>query len=88
MSLDFYYILICFIIIDVFSKHAWVFPLKDKKGITITKTSQEISNETRYRPNLWVDKVSEFYNRSMKSWLQGKWCSNVFNAKRKKIRCC
>ena len=33
--------------------------------------SQNILNETRSRPNkIWVDKGSEFYNKSMKSWLQ------------------
>ena len=33
--------------IDVYSKYAWVVPLKDKKGITI-KTFQEILNQTKY----------------------------------------
>ena len=40
-------------IIDVFSKYAWVVPLKDKKGITITNRFQKISknlieNQTKY----------------------------------------
>ena len=31
-------------------------------------------------PNeIWVDKGSQFYNRSMKSWLEKKWHKNVFN---------
>ena len=39
--------------IDVFSKYAWVFPLKDKKGITITNRFQKnlknlIENQTKY----------------------------------------
>ena len=29
-------------IIDIFSKYAWVAPLKDKKGITITNAFQKI----------------------------------------------
>ena len=29
-------------IIDIFSKYAWVVPLKDKKGITITNAFQKI----------------------------------------------
>ena len=46
----------------IYSKYAWVIPLKDKKDITITLGR---------RPNkIWVDKTSKFYNRSMKSWLQ------------------
>ena len=29
-------------VIDIYSKYAWVIPLKDKKGITITNTFQKI----------------------------------------------
>ena len=29
-------------VIDIFSKYAWVFPLKDKKGIIITNAFQKI----------------------------------------------
>ena len=29
-------------VIDIFSKYAWVAPLKDKKGITITNAFQKI----------------------------------------------
>ena len=53
-------------VIDIFNKYAWVICLKDRKGITITNASQ-----TNRRPNkIWVDKGSEPYNRSKKSWLQ------------------
>ena len=46
-------------------------PLKDKKGITITNTFQKFLDETDHKPcKTWVDKVSEFYNRPIKSWLQ------------------
>ena len=55
----------------IFSKYAWVIPLKDKKGITITNAFQKILDESNRKPNkIWVDKGSEFYNRSMKSWLE------------------
>ena len=58
-----------FCVIDNFSKHAWLFPLKDKKGITITNVFQK---SIYYRkPNkIWLDNGSEFCNRSMKSWLE------------------
>ena len=57
-------------IIDIYSKYAWVFPLKDKKGITITNGFQNILDESNHKTNkLWVEKGSEFYNRSMKSCL-------------------
>ena len=40
--------------------------MKDKKGITITNAF-----ESNRKPNkIWVDKGSEFYNRSVKSWLE------------------
>ena len=58
-------------IIDIYSKYAWVIPLKDKKGITITNAFQKILDKSNCKPNkIWVDKGSEFYNRSMKSWLE------------------
>ena len=47
---------------------------KDKKGITITNAFQNILDESKFEGNktskLWVYKSSEFYNRSMKLWLQ------------------
>ena len=59
-------------VIDIFSKYAWVVPLKDKKGISIVKAFQMILKQSNIRkPNkIWVDKVSEFYNASFKKWLQ------------------
>ena len=58
-------------VIDVFSKYAWVVPLKDKKGITITNAFQKIFKESNWKPNkIWVDKGSEFYNNSFKKWLK------------------
>ena len=56
---------------DIFSKYAWVSPLKDKKGNAITDVFQKILNEPVRKPNkIWVDKGSEFYNKSLKSWLE------------------
>ena len=46
-------------------------PLGDEKGITITNPFQKILKESNRKPNkIWVDKGSEFYNRSMKSWVE------------------
>ena len=48
-----------------------VTPLKDKKCVTINNTFQKILKEPSCKPNkIWVDKGSEFYNKSMKSWLE------------------
>ena len=58
-------------VIDIYSKYANVIPLKDKKGITITNAFEKILKESDCKPKkIWVDKCSEFYNRSMKSWLE------------------
>ena len=39
--------------------------------MTITNAFQKILDEANRKPNkIWVDKGSEFYNRSMKSWLE------------------
>ena len=58
-------------VIDIFSKYAWVVPLKDKKGISIVNAFQKILNQSGRKPNkIWVDKGSEFYNNSFKKWLK------------------
>ena len=45
--------------------------MKDKKGITITNAFQKILDESNPKPNkLWVVKGSEFYKKSIKSWLE------------------
>ena len=56
---------------DSFSKYGWVAPLKDRKGITITNVFQKTLKESHRKPNkIWIDKGSEFYNSSIKSWLE------------------
>ena len=58
-------------VIDIFSKYAWVVPLKDKKGISIVKTFQSILKQSNSKPNkIWVDKGPEFYNAYFKKWLR------------------
>ena len=58
-------------VIDIYSKYAWVIPLKNKKGITVTNVFQRILDESKHKPNkTWVDKGSRFYNRSIKSFLE------------------
>ena len=50
-------------VIDIFSKYAWIIPLKDKKGISIVNTFQKILDDSNRKPNkIWVDKGIEFYN--------------------------
>ena len=46
-------------VIDIFSKYAWVIPLKDKKGISIVNAFQIILKNSNRKPNkIWVDKGS------------------------------
>ena len=48
-------------VIDIYTKYAWVIPLKDKKGITITDAFQKMLKKSNRKPNkIWVDKGSEF----------------------------
>ena len=54
--------------IDIFSKYTWAPSFKNQNGITVTNVFVKKSN---IKPNkIWIDKGSEFYNRSLKSWLQ------------------
>ena len=58
-------------VIDIYSKYAWVIPLKDKKGIRVTNVFQKNLDELNRKPHeIWVDKGSELYNRSMISWVE------------------
>ena len=63
-------------VIDIFSKYAWIIPLKDKKGVTVANAFQSILKNSmklysNKKPNkIWVDKGSEFHNNSFKKWLQ------------------
>ena len=63
--------------IDIFSKYAWVVPLKDKKGVTFVNSFQKIlDNSTKLHSmrktnKVCVDTGSEFYNSSFKKWLKG-----------------
>ena len=62
-------LLLC--VIDIFSKSAWVVPLKDKKGVSIVNTFQNILNDSNRKSNkVWVDKGSKFSNNSFKKWLK------------------
>ena len=58
-------------VIGIYSKYAWVIPLKDEKGITLTNAFQKTLNESKRKSNkIWVHKGRKLYNRSMKSWLE------------------
>ena len=68
-------------VIDLFSTYAWVIPIKDKKGTSIINAFKKILSDStelhsvelhsNRKPNkIWVDQVSEFYNKSFKDFLK------------------
>ena len=57
-------------VIDLYSKYAFVIPLKDKKGISILNVFDKIIKQYNRKPNkIWVDQGGEFYNNIFKEWL-------------------
>ena len=58
-------------VIDIFTKCAWIIPLKDERGITINNDFQKVLDESKRKPNIiWIDKGSKSYNRTMKSEIE------------------
>ena len=55
---------------DLFSKYAWVVPLKDKKGISIVNAFQKVISKGRKPNKIWINQGSEFYNNSFKDFLK------------------
>ena len=56
--------------IDIFSKYAWVFPLKDKRVISIINAFQKILLEGRKSNKIWVDQGGAVYNKLFKRFLK------------------
>ena len=56
--------------IDLFSKYAWVVPLKDKRGISIVNAFQKITSKRSKSNKIWVDQDAEFYNNLFKNFLE------------------
>ena len=59
-----------------------------QKGITVTNSFQKILDKFALKPNeIWVGQVSEFYNRSLNSWLHHN-CIEMYSIHNRKICCC
>ena len=56
--------------IDLFSKYAWVIPIKDKEGATIVNAFKKIMSEGGKPNKIWVDQGSEFCNKSFTNFLK------------------
>ena len=54
-------------IIDLYSRHAWSIPIKNKTGKSIIEAFDSIRGSKPKK--LWVDNGSEFYNKTFKNWL-------------------
>lgn len=57
-------------VIDVFSKYAWVVPMKNKTGIEQKRAFESILKEGRKPVQLQTDKGSEFYNKTFSDFLK------------------
>ena len=56
--------------IDLYSKYAFIIPLKYKKGISIVNAFNKIIKQSNRKPNkIWVHQGGEFYNNVFEKWL-------------------
>ena len=57
-------------VIDLYSNYAFVIPLENKKGISVTNGFNKIIKQSNKKPNkIWADQGREFYNNVFKKWL-------------------
>ena len=57
------------VVIDLFSKYAWLTPLKNKKGESVANALQDIF-KTRKPKKMWVDDGKEFWNKNVRSLVE------------------
>ena len=58
-------------VIDIFSKLAWVVPVKEEKDVTTASAFQNILDDSMRKPSkIWVHKGSKFYNNSFTKWVK------------------
>ena len=56
---------------NLFSRYAWVIPLKNKKGESIVEGFKKILDDSNRKSNKkWVDHGRKFYNNKFKSFLK------------------
>ena len=66
------------VVIDVFSKHLWLQPLKDKKGPSIVEAFRTIFNEGRKPKRIRTDKGQEFRAKVVQSLFKSKSIRHMF----------
>ena len=57
-------------VIDVFSEHAWIVPLKNKSGTTLVAVFYQIFAEGLRPLKLQTDKGAEFLNKTFQKFLK------------------
>ena len=59
-------------VIDIFTKYAWAIPLKNESDLSKTNSFKIVLSEHRKpeKLKLWVERSSEFYNKTFKSLLK------------------
>ena len=65
----YHYLLVC---IDVFSKYAWVVPLKNKTGPSLVEALKIILTSGRKPEKIITDQGTEFFNKHFKALLKDK----------------
>jgi hypothetical protein len=63
---SFKYLMTC---IDIFSKYAWVIPIKNKTGVEVEKALQKIFDQGRMPDKVHTDEGKEFLNKNVKNLL-------------------
>ena len=57
--------------INLFSKYAWVIPIKGKRGVSIVNAFKKILSDSNRKSNkICVDQGSEFYNNTFEEFLK------------------
>lgn len=58
-------------VIDIYSRFAWIAPMKKKDADSTVEAFQKIVKEAKTTPtNFWVDEGKEFYNSKLKAYLE------------------
>ena len=57
-------------VVDVFSKHAWVEPIKNKTGKTVTEAFEKILKQCRTAIQLQTDDGKEFFNKTFQTLMK------------------
>ena len=60
------------VVIDIFSRYAWVQPLKDKSAVEIVKAFDKIISEGRIPKRLRTDAAKDFTSEKFQKYVKGK----------------